>query len=440
MKKEVLNLDVLDVNNLPELVDFEKNQKTIVTENPYIEIIDNKTYETAKQRRTALLKGRTALENQEKIIASKIASFRKSVGEKTKQLIDITLPHEEKQQSEVKRWEQIKENERIEKERIENERIDGIKKSISNFESKCYELIQSMTFESLTSVKSQLDEMFNSEMDVQEFDILLEQAKMRVQNQFDVKSGDLTEKENQRKENERLAREKEESDKKLREIEQQREKERLERKEKEREEKAKHGEIRKKRVLELGFEMGQQSFVHPEYKITLEYETVIDADVFDFEKILSTAKEMIENAKEQKESEDKKALYERRKKVLLDLGFIYDESKEYPLTLPSDSKFYVNEVILVTRKEDWFHEFVSDVKKSLENTKTLAQNKSEKENKERQKRLFKDKENVSHCIKMIGASFPLQQIQNKETIEFINMVELKVEELKNQLLNELNEL
>jgi len=216
MKKEVLNLDVLNVNNLPELVDFEKNQNAIVAENPYIEIIDNKTYETAKQRRTALLKGRTALENQEKLIASKIATFRKSVGEKTKQLIDITLPHEEKQQSEVKRWEQIKEDERLENERIENQRIDNIKTMISDFESKCYEKIQSMTFETGLSVKNELDVLFNSEMDVQEFEILLEQAKMRVQNQFDAKSNDLTEKENQRKENERLRLEKEESDKKLR--------------------------------------------------------------------------------------------------------------------------------------------------------------------------------------------------------------------------------
>jgi 4-alpha-glucanotransferase len=118
MSKEVLNLDELNVNQLPELATFETTQKELVKSNPFVEIIDNKTYEKAKAHRTALLKGRTSLENQEKLIASKLSNFRKSVGEKTKKLIEITLPFEEKQQSEVKRWENIKEAEKAEKERL----------------------------------------------------------------------------------------------------------------------------------------------------------------------------------------------------------------------------------------------------------------------------------------------------------------------------------
>jgi colicin import membrane protein len=384
MKKEVLNLDVLNVNNLPELVDFEKNQNAIVAENPYIEIIDNKTYETAKQRRTALLKGRTALENQEKLIASKIATFRKSVGEKTKQLIDITLPHEEKQQSEVKRWEQIKEDERLENERIENQRIDNIKTMISDFESKCYEKIQSMTFETGLSVKNELDVLFNSEMDVQEFEILLDQAKMRVQNQFDAKSNDLTEKENQRKENERLRLEKEESDKKLREIEQQQQKDREEREAKEREQKEKVFEVRKQRLFGLGFEFGNVGFVFKEFNFFLSSEVIFNCDVIDFENIFNDSVKKIESERDQ----------------------IAKEKQQ---------------------------------REANEKAEQLAKQKAEKENKERQKRLATDKKIISESLETYFADLHLAT-ENKEIQIFIEGANIKINALKNQLLTELNEL
>ena len=81
-------------------------------------------------------------------------------------------------------------------------------------------------------------------------------------------------------------------------------------------------------------------------------------------------------------------------------------------------------------------------KQRLESEKqaVIAKKKADAENKARVKRLAKDKENVGHCIKMIGVSFPLQQIENKETIDFINIVELKVEQLKADLLTQLNDL
>lgn len=212
---EVSILEKLNTDNLPELQGWKEKQETLVKENPYVEIIDNKTYETACKSRTALLKGRTSLEGQEKLVASKIATFRKSVGDKTKELISITLPHEEKQQTEVKRYEGIKEAERLERERIENDRISGIKTKIESIESDAYKIIQQMDYNGIASKSNELSKLVdNEENDFEEFDILFNQAKLRIENAITTKVNDLTEKENTRKENERLARENAEAQRK----------------------------------------------------------------------------------------------------------------------------------------------------------------------------------------------------------------------------------
>lgn len=202
----IINLENLDASKLPELQGLKDKQIELVKECPYIEIIDNSSYEIAKKHRTALLKGRTSLESQEKTIASKLAAFRKKVGEVTKELIDITLPHEEKQQTEVKRWEEIKEAEKAEKERLEQERVNNIKNKINSIETECYTLISTCTFQTLETTKKEVDSILNTEFDFEEFDVLLDMAKQRVLSAFENKLKELQEKENQRLENERLAR------------------------------------------------------------------------------------------------------------------------------------------------------------------------------------------------------------------------------------------
>ena len=64
MENTGLQLSDLKVNNLPELQGWKEKQEKLVSENPFVEITDNKTYEVACKRRTALLKGRTELEKQ----------------------------------------------------------------------------------------------------------------------------------------------------------------------------------------------------------------------------------------------------------------------------------------------------------------------------------------------------------------------------------------
>lgn len=384
MENTIIALDNLNASNLPELQGFKEKQTQLVSECPYVEIIDNQSYELAKKHRTALLKGRTTLQSQDKLIASKLTAFRNEVASVTKELIDITLVHEEKQQSEVKRYEAIKEAEKSEKERLENERIERIKKSISDFESDCFDLVQKATFENINQTKSTLDTFFNSEIITDEFEILLEQAKNRIQNAFDVKCGELQEKENQRIQNERLAREKAESDANLKAIEDQQEKERLEREEKERAEKQKINEVRKNRVLELGFEMGQQSYFYKEFNLDLSYEDVMDADVIDFENILTNAKNLIQQAKERKEKAEAE-------------------------------------------------------KQAQEKANLEAKKKAEKENKERQKRLKTDKAIIKNGLEIYFAELDLFT-ENAETKEFIENANNAIQDLKTELLTQLENL
>jgi colicin import membrane protein len=305
MSENLITLDSLNAKNLPELQGLKDKQLELVKECPFVEIIDNSTYELAKKHRTALVKGRTSLESQDKLIASKLTSFRKEVKSVTDELISITLPHEEKQQEEVKRFEQIKENERLERERLENERIEKIKSTISDFESCCYALISQMTFQNAKETKETLYKHFSIDYDAQEFDILYQQAKNRVQSQFDLKHSEVQEKENQRVENELLAREKAEADAKLKAIEEQQEKERNEREKKEREEKVKVFEVRKNRLAEIGIILNSLGFfVFPDSKIFIvnySIENIFDADVIHFENILTKAKKAIQEAKEETE-------------------------------------------------------------------------------------------------------------------------------------------
>ena len=211
MKKDALQLEDLKVSNLPELQGWKEKQQKLVEENPYVEIVDNKSYEVACKSRTALLKGRTELEKQDKLIASKLTSFRKEVKQETDNLIAITLPYEEKQQSEVKRFEEIKAAEKAEEKRIEQLRVDTIKSKINNFETASYGVIQDTTIENVDLHKSMLDAFANADFDYEEFDILFEQAKARIQTSWDLKCADIQEKESQRVENERLQKEAEQA-------------------------------------------------------------------------------------------------------------------------------------------------------------------------------------------------------------------------------------
>lgn len=387
----VVSLDTLNANNLPELQGWKDKQLKLVEENPYIDIEDNKTYEVAKQRRTALLKGRTSLEAQDKLIASKLTNFRKQVSSVTAELIEISKPHEEKQQEEVKRYEAVKEAEKAEKERLERERIEAIKNKISELENQSIQTVNSLGEEALEYFIVSKFKGMDTDFDFEEFDILYQQARTRVQEHCENKIKSLHEKKNQRLENERLAREKAEADAKLKAIQDQQVKERLEREEKERKEKEIVFEVRKNRLIEIGFRFNEelQKFFYDDKFITISKlkSTIFNTDVIDFENVLNDFKNSIQDAEEKhkKEQQDK----EDREKAEIE-----------------------------------------------------AKKKADKENKAREKRLANDKKHYK--LILLGAidSFPnsFELAENKEVKEFSINASNRVTYLFNELLTELKEL
>lgn len=212
----IVELDKIDPLTLPELASFKEKSLTVVKENPYVEIIDNPTYELAKKARTNLRSNRTALQNQEKAIKDKLNGFKKKVENVTAELIAITEPHEIKQQTEVTRYEDIKEQERQEKARIEQERIDGIKAKIKSFADLFNTKIENLTFTGIEEFKTEFDEFVTIQpKDVfQEFEVLYDDMLSRITYSFSQKKAVLIAEENNRLEQIRLTEERAENERK----------------------------------------------------------------------------------------------------------------------------------------------------------------------------------------------------------------------------------
>ena len=180
--------------------------------NPFVAIEDAKTFEAAKKARTALVKARTAVQAQDAEIASKIKQFRNKTIDVKNALIAITQPHEEKQQEEVRRWEQIKEQEKAEKARIEQERIDAIQQKIQLLFNSWREEIKSLTHADLEAFKMRetLDAVNIEEFE--EFELDFVEKKELLDSLFDEKKEELERAEAQRTEAERLRKEREQLD------------------------------------------------------------------------------------------------------------------------------------------------------------------------------------------------------------------------------------
>ncbi len=218
--KHLISIDSLDANLLSELQGWKAKQEVLVSLNPFVSITDSKSYEDAKKHRTALVTGRTDVEKQEKLITSKLKSFRDRVSEASQQLILITLPFETRQQNEVRRYEEIKLQEKAEKERLEKERKDKIKTKINDLFTHWKDKVELSTFHTFDSEKKLIQEEFeNYDTSVfEEFELEFAEKKQLIENLFAEKWKNLELIENQRKEAEKLKLERAEFERKQVEI------------------------------------------------------------------------------------------------------------------------------------------------------------------------------------------------------------------------------
>lgn len=215
-KQEISKIENFNVNALEEIKGKEKLIESVIKENPFVKIVDNKTYEEGKKSRTALRTCRTDLEKEEKALHNAV---KKVLTEPIKNIYgtfkEKVTPLEDKQQEEVKAWEDVKEQERQEKLRIEEARKQKHRDNIELVFNHNKKLIDELTFENLPHelVFSNDDQEFTSES-FQEFADVFEAKVDVLTTMLKDKINTLQEKENIRLENERLENERKENDRK----------------------------------------------------------------------------------------------------------------------------------------------------------------------------------------------------------------------------------
>lgn len=201
---ETKEIVLVDFRSLPEYAGARERQEALVKGNPFVPVADSSSYNEARKNRTALRQGRYELQNGKKVINAKLNEFKKAVDAETTALINITLPHEEKQQTEVERWEDVKKKEKEEKERIERERVEGIKNSIIDFRRTQQQNLRGATHSSIGTV---IELITSYELKCLEFQSDFEMVKEQLLEQANEKKEQLDEAERIRLENERLAEE-----------------------------------------------------------------------------------------------------------------------------------------------------------------------------------------------------------------------------------------
>jgi hypothetical protein len=206
---QVINLDNLNPALLPELATFKEIQLKVVAENPFVEIIDTASRELAKKHRTARVSARTSLQNQDKLISSKLNDAKTKVKGYIAELIAYTQPGEIEQQKEIDRDEAVLEEKRQEKARLEQQRVDNIKREINDYDASWKDTFSLMSFESIEKVSADFLESYTSyDLTIlEEFEALFP-AKIEELTQYLAdKTSSLTEYENARLEKIRLEKE-----------------------------------------------------------------------------------------------------------------------------------------------------------------------------------------------------------------------------------------
>ena len=199
-KLEIVEISKIDTQQLKEIQGLKEKQLEIVKANPYVEIKDKETYEKAKASRTTLLTASTDVEKQESTLTKFLNDFKKSIQDKFKEFSTITREAYDKQQAEVKRYEDILAAEKERLANIEKERVDGLKNNISELEKEFGDKIETMTFDTIDVVDTEIQKTISERSGTfQEFDLLFDQVIDFTNDKFKAKKENLIE-ENKQKE------------------------------------------------------------------------------------------------------------------------------------------------------------------------------------------------------------------------------------------------
>ncbi len=466
---------------MQNLLELRKKHELRVNELVAIEILSAIELKELNSIRAELREPRYLVQNIEKNNISVFEAYKKNDKSNLKKLIDVNKILEDIASDKIKIEEERKKALRDAELMEEEYRIKHIKKRIDDFESVSYNIIQETTIDDVELSKSMLDALVNTEFDFEEYDILFEQAKARVQSSWDLKLNDIKQREEQRLDNERMKQEifdvrvnrfkelgfevddidifrstelsytytkselmnvdsatferaiehikvsKEEIEQAKRDAEIKKEKD-------------EQFEVRKTRFGEIGFGITQNEhffFCRDFSSISVSVDSVYNASVTEFEQILSKAKQDVIDAEKQKEADDKKAKFVQRTKVLLDLGFKIDSENHNRLNL-NGIWSYENE--FKDYSDEQFEDDLVLIKKAKDKYEADAKKKADAENKARVKRLAEDKEWLRQNIELSVVPIQDVSIKNQESIDFISYANLQIGQLKSDLLTQLKDL
>lgn len=263
----LVKLESLTPESLVAIKERQAELKYLVKENSFIECTQE-TYDEAKRRRTALRKGRTNVQNEVKMICSKLAGVSRGVKDAGDQLIMIVQKAEDKQQYSVGAFEEEKERIQQEKIRLEQERKDKLKEEIISWMGGMNDRIgQAQTSKDLEKLKNKILQVQVSEEAKQEFPSDIAWAKTQLELSFNNRVTNI-ELEEQRAEKNKLRKENEALEKKA-------EKEKLEREKIELKQKAEQKKIqqeidktgREKKELEQKLKESEQANQELEQKL-----------------------------------------------------------------------------------------------------------------------------------------------------------------------------
>jgi hypothetical protein len=396
-----------------------------------LEVLTSAELKELNSIRGELREPRYLVQNIEKNNISVFEAYKKTDKAKLKDLIDINKDLEDKASDKIKLENDRKKDEKEAKAKAEELRIAKIKSKIETFESDCYIIIQSSTIHNVEENKSKLDFLVNEEFDYEEYDILFDVARNRVQSSWDLKCNDITTRENQRLENEAMKQE--------------------------------IFQVRVNRLKEVGFDLHNGVFMDTILSTAIQESFILDCNSQTFEETLLDIKFRLDKkeqeAREVEIKNQKEEQFKVRRNRLAEIGFKWIGHnqefvcKELGLNLYGDSiadaDIFGFEEMLSKAKQD-----VVDAEKKREQDeldlqekrKQEAKDKKQKEldDKARVKRLAKDKESIKNALTLIKETvigeIVFRKYDNEETESFRAKLEVDFDKFIDECSNQLNEL
>jgi hypothetical protein len=391
-----------------------------------LEVLSPSELKELNSIRGELREPRYLVQNIEKNNISVFEAYKKTDKAKLKDLIDINKELEDKVDVKIKAEEQRKKTEKELEAQAEENRVNTIKERIDTFEADSYKIIQSTTFDDVEFNKKMLDALANTEFDFEEYDILFEQAKARVQASWDSKCTDVKQREEQRLENEAMKQE--------------------------------IFQVRVNRLKEVGFDLHNGVFMDTILSTPIQESFILDCNSQTFEETLLDIKFRLDKkeqeAREVEIKNQKEEQFKVRRNRLAEIGFKWIGHnqefvcKELGLNLSGDSiadaDIFGFEEMLSKAKQD-----VVDAEKKREQDELDLQEKRKQEAKDKKQKELDDKARVKRLAldkKVLKESFEtyfaelIYESENEETKNFISFANLQIGQLKADLLKQLNEL